>query len=270
VQHNSAMERVITLRERADAAARRRQQAVAHLRVVLIDYARAHGGRFLLFGSAARGEMCDGSDVDILTDFPRDATGDAWAFAEDACREAGLSPDIRPMSWCGKAFLEHVGADIPGAGMSDLRWQEIDADVASAVRHFATADRYYAEPDMREDTDAGHKTRMAFMHSMQAGHTSLEPALIRILALVGEPRPSGEFWHADLIRRASRPEHGRPEILPPALARAADQARRFRHVAVRTYDTFEPDEAAGAVSAARLIAEELPAAIVRFRQAIDP
>jgi hypothetical protein len=89
--------------------------------------------------------------------------------------------------------------------MSDLRWKEIEADVASAVRHFVTAEQYYGEPDLREDTYEGHKTRMAFMHSMQAGHTSLETALIRILALVDEPRPTGEFWHTDLIRRAGVP-----------------------------------------------------------------
>jgi hypothetical protein len=154
--------------------------------------------------------------------------------------------------------------------MSDLRWKEIEADVASAVRHFVTAEQYYGEPDLREDTYEGHKTRMAFMHSMQAGHTSLETALIRILALVDEPRPTGEFWHTDLIRRAGSPAPGRPEILPPALAQAADRTRRFRHVAVRTYDAFDTDEAVTAVTAAAVVARELAEAIARFRQAIDP
>jgi len=44
---------------------------VAELRRVLDAYARAHGGRFLLFGSAARGADFDvaTSDVDFLVQF---------------------------------------------------------------------------------------------------------------------------------------------------------------------------------------------------------
>jgi predicted nucleotidyltransferase len=102
------MDRIVTLAERKAAEAQRRRQAVAGLRVVLTAYARAHGGGFLLYGSAARGDMRAGSDVDILADFPRDATDDAWVFAEDACRTLGLTPDIRPVSWCGRSFLDHI------------------------------------------------------------------------------------------------------------------------------------------------------------------
>ena len=63
------MDRIVTLTERKAAEAERRRLAVAELRVVLTGYARAHGGRFLLFGSAARGTMRYDSDVDILLDF---------------------------------------------------------------------------------------------------------------------------------------------------------------------------------------------------------
>lgn len=112
VTHNRAMDRIITLRERAAAEAERKREALACLRTMLAGYARTHGGRFLLFGSAARDEMRAGSDVDILTDFPRDQTDEAWVFAEDACRQVGLSPDIRPASWCSKPFLEHVRRDM--------------------------------------------------------------------------------------------------------------------------------------------------------------
>ena len=76
------MQRIVTLTERKVAEAVRRQQAVAALVPVLADYARAHGGRFLLFGSAARGTMKYHSDVDILLDFSEDALGEAWNFAE--------------------------------------------------------------------------------------------------------------------------------------------------------------------------------------------
>jgi len=106
------MDRIVTLTERKAAEAERRQQAVESLRVVLTDYARAHGGRFLLFGSAARGTMRYDSDVDILVDFPPEALDDAWNFAERACFERRLEPDITPFSSCRGRFRERVAADL--------------------------------------------------------------------------------------------------------------------------------------------------------------
>jgi predicted nucleotidyltransferase len=64
------MERIVTLAEREAAATERKRQAMCGLRPALAAYARSHGGRFLLFGSAARGTLRRDSDVDILTDFP--------------------------------------------------------------------------------------------------------------------------------------------------------------------------------------------------------
>lgn len=106
------MDRIVTLRERKTAEADRRTRAVKDLRAALAAYAHAHGGRFLLFGSAARGEMRHDSDIDILVDFPRSEVDDAWVFGEDTCRALGLSPDIRPKSWCSAGFLDHVLPDI--------------------------------------------------------------------------------------------------------------------------------------------------------------
>jgi hypothetical protein len=53
----SGMGHIVTLAERKAAEAERRRRAVEALRPVLAAYARVHGGRFLLFGSAARGQM---------------------------------------------------------------------------------------------------------------------------------------------------------------------------------------------------------------------
>jgi predicted nucleotidyltransferase len=64
------MQLIVTLSERKAAEAARRRDAVSALVPVLAEYARTHGGRFLLFGSAARGTMKYHSDVDILMDFP--------------------------------------------------------------------------------------------------------------------------------------------------------------------------------------------------------
>jgi predicted nucleotidyltransferase len=101
-----------TLKERKANEADRRRRAVEDLRPALAEYARAHGGRFLLFGSAARGAMRYDSDVDIRVDFCADELHDAWAFAEYACWNRDLEPDIMPYTWCKSDFLAHVGADL--------------------------------------------------------------------------------------------------------------------------------------------------------------
>jgi hypothetical protein len=54
------------------------------------------------------------------------------------------------------------------------------------------------------------------------------------------------------------------------LAHAADRTRKFRHVAVRAYDNFDPDDAEPAVRAAEKVAAGLVNAIAAYRRAIDP
>ena len=103
---------IVTLKERKAREAERRRQAVAELREVLAAHAREHRGRYLLFGSAARGEMRYDSDVDILVDFPCEALNDAWNFAERACWDRNLDPDITPFSWCKQEFLARVTPDL--------------------------------------------------------------------------------------------------------------------------------------------------------------
>lgn len=106
------MDRIVTLAERKAAEVERRRLAVEDLLVVLTNYAQAHGGRFLLFGSAARGTMRYDSDVDLLVDFPPDALDDAWNFAERACWDRRLDPDITPFGSCRGRFRERVTPDL--------------------------------------------------------------------------------------------------------------------------------------------------------------
>ena len=106
------MQRIVTLPERKAAEAARRASAVEALVPVLAEYAQVHGGRFLLFGSAARGTMTYHSDVDILLDFPEDTLGEAWNFAETACWDRKLEPDLMPYRWCKAVFLDHVEPDL--------------------------------------------------------------------------------------------------------------------------------------------------------------
>jgi predicted nucleotidyltransferase len=106
------MQGIVTVRERKAREANRRRDAVAALRPILSAYARAHGGRFLLYGSAARGTMKYDSDVDLLLDFPDDAMTEAWNFAEAACWDRGLEADLLPYGWCKTEFLDHVAPDL--------------------------------------------------------------------------------------------------------------------------------------------------------------
>jgi len=106
------MQRIVTLTERKTAEAARRREAVVALVAVLAAYARTHGGRFLLYGSAARGTMKYDSDVDLLVDFPEDTLGEAWNFAETACWDRNLAPDLMPYGWCKKTFVDHIAPDL--------------------------------------------------------------------------------------------------------------------------------------------------------------
>ena len=81
---------------------------IADLKIDLGQYGTEHGGAFLIYGSAARGDMRFDSDVDILVDFPQSAEPAAWRFAEDACYKHGLVPDVRPKRIYADQFINHI------------------------------------------------------------------------------------------------------------------------------------------------------------------
>jgi hypothetical protein len=156
--------------------------------------------------------------------------------------------------------------------MSDARWRDVQWGVASAVEHFSQALVLYDMGGFEGSSVEAYRASMAFMHSMQSAHTSLEGALLRLLDLLGEERPSGEHWHQDLIWRFCRPQSGaraRPVVLSAALCEAIDETREFRNIAMRGYGGFKAQRARPAVAAARVIAAELSAAIEKFRDVID-
>jgi predicted nucleotidyltransferase len=97
-----------TLAERKAARVAALREAVATLRDRLCQHARSHGGRFLLYGSAARGNFRFDSDIDVLIDFPEDRLTAAWRFAEDLCRELDLKADLCPLAWCREDFVAHI------------------------------------------------------------------------------------------------------------------------------------------------------------------
>lgn len=154
--------------------------------------------------------------------------------------------------------------------MSDARWIEIEGDFQAACAHFAGAAELFDAGGFDEPGMDGYKATMALMHAMQSGHTSLESGLVRILHLLGEERPRGEFWHRDLLRRVCMPVGDRGAVLPPDICEHADETRRFRNVATRNYDRFQLDAAEIAIASARVLAEELPECLREFRDRIDP
>lgn len=84
------------------------REGVERLQPRLADYARLHGGRFILFGSTISGEIHDQSDVDIIADFPKPVVFDACRFADEACIELGLAPDVRPAIWTAPEILRRA------------------------------------------------------------------------------------------------------------------------------------------------------------------
>jgi predicted nucleotidyltransferase len=80
--------------------------SVVTLKAALRDYARDHSGTFYIFGSVAKGNLRYNSDVDVLVDFPKGSISEAWRFCEEACRQQGLTPDVRPKNLCSPKFLE--------------------------------------------------------------------------------------------------------------------------------------------------------------------
>ncbi|HWH40957.1 MAG TPA: hypothetical protein VNU21_14035 [Usitatibacter sp.] len=155
--------------------------------------------------------------------------------------------------------------------MSDDRWIEVRSDFQSAQRHFETAQKLYVRGSGTDDEDQEQVFALAFMHAMQAGYTSLESGMVRIMTMVHEDVPQGEQWHADVVRRMSQGIDGkRPALLASSLLPAVNETRKFRHVATHTYDDFNWADARRPVEAARVIAASLADVLREFQQRLDP
>lgn len=156
--------------------------------------------------------------------------------------------------------------------MSDARWLDIEADVASAVLHFGNAAALYAEGGFAAEGLAGYRARMALMHAMQSGHTSAEAALLRLLRLLGEEAPQGDDWHYKLIERLSHAvsgSHARPAVLSDELTKDLHETRAFRHRVSHGYGDFDAVRATPSIEAASRLTGTLPAAIETFKRSVD-
>lgn len=116
------------------------------------------------------------------------------------------------------------------------RWLEIESDIESSAQHFQLGAQLgeSSEPQVSiSGVPSAYLQKMAFMHAMQAGYTSLESAFSRILRLFNEERPLGDTGHLDLMNRLARPAGDRPVFISRDLLPAVDEARRFRHQNLR-------------------------------------
>ncbi len=155
--------------------------------------------------------------------------------------------------------------------MSDARWFEVQADVEAAIRHFRQSVDLYRKGGFDAPGLDGYRAEMALMHALQSAHTSLEGGFLRILEMLGEERPVGENWHADLITRVAAVLPGRrPAIISTQISEAATETRRFRHRAAHNYDSFRVQEVSRTIEAAATLANGLQADILAFRNIIDP
>ena len=158
-----------------------------------------------------------------------------------------------------------------GAIVNDARWFEVDLDIRAAVDHFEKSIVLHEKGGFDDTGIDGYRAEMALMHALQSAHTSLELGLLRILEILGEERPVGENWHADLIRRVAATFPGRrPPILRSNLADAANETCRFRHRAMHNYDSFEVQQSSRTIEAAKALAGGLAAEILAFKTTIDP
>lgn len=160
--------------------------------------------------------------------------------------------------------------------MPNISWSEVFSDIEDAVGYFNFVGEYFESIEIN-DPEASElikrRDEMVVMHAIQIGYTSLENAFKRILNVLGEPLPVGDSYHSDLIKRVSKVidgSHERPAIISNETYKLADQLRRFRHVAVRSYRGFSLDSCEDSVEAARLMAEVIHNEINVFVELIDP
>jgi predicted nucleotidyltransferase len=100
-----------SLREVQAGFARERVRKCAALLETLKKYPDKNG-RFILYGSMARGEARHTSDLDMLVDFPPEGEAAAFTYLEDACAALGIDADLRAARHCSEKFMAHIAGEM--------------------------------------------------------------------------------------------------------------------------------------------------------------
>ena len=102
---------IVTLKERHRRKMERMARAIVEIDAALATYAREHGGRFIRFGSTAKGRMRAQSDVDIIADFASEESGCATTYAEEVCSAHGMPADARSVDYASPRLLDRALAE---------------------------------------------------------------------------------------------------------------------------------------------------------------
>ena len=102
---------VVTLAERKSRAVARLKTGYEAATVALAAYAAAHGGRFVVFGSFARGDIHPESDCDVMVDFRETLVRDARDAAEAILRDHGLDPDVHLLWEVSDSLMQRILRD---------------------------------------------------------------------------------------------------------------------------------------------------------------
>ncbi len=101
-------ETISTLPQRKAAEAARRRRVAGEAVRELRDYARSHGGAFVVFGSFVKDAMRFDSDLDVMVDFPVEASADAWRHVEAVCEKRAIPVDLHDARTTKPAFADRV------------------------------------------------------------------------------------------------------------------------------------------------------------------
>jgi len=107
---------VVTVEERKKSEAARRRAAVAEIMRALSEFAKEHGGKFLIFGSAARGMIGYDSDIDVIVDFPAEEEADACSYVEHLCARYELQADLLSKRTTAQKFLDRISIESMALG----------------------------------------------------------------------------------------------------------------------------------------------------------
>lgn len=102
---------IATIAKRKERRLCTMRSAVEHVEQLLATYARGHDGRFVVFGSVARGDIHHDSDFDLPIDFPPEREREARGYAEAICMEHGVRPDLHLRPDVSARLLEHIERD---------------------------------------------------------------------------------------------------------------------------------------------------------------
>ena len=102
------MSGIVTLAERHRRKMEHMRVSIEEVDGLLRTYARQHGGRFIRYGSTAKGRAMAHSDVDIIADFDGSESFAAARYAERVCSERNLKPDVRPSAFVSERFTAQV------------------------------------------------------------------------------------------------------------------------------------------------------------------